>query len=195
MPDAPPPSPELPARPEPPVRPEPLVLLPPSLGLVPAFHEALVESLGALRPFFAWAAPTPTLDDTRATMERAVADFAAREGELRFVVARASDRRVLGCIGLSLRKPSIPWVEIGYWVRASEAGRGVATAAVALAEAYAVRHLGVRRLEIRMAGTNAASRRVAEKAGFAYEGTLRHARRLPSGALDDTRVYAKVFGA
>ena len=65
--------------------------------------------------------------------------------------------------------------EISYAVAPDARGFGVAAEAVdALAIALILEH-GFQRIELRVAPGNTASRRVAEKAGFSYEGLLRNA--------------------
>ena len=67
--------------------------------------------------------------------------------------------------------------EIGYWVAAEARGRGVATSATRLAAVWAFEsHPELVRLQLRADVENAASNRVAEKAGFTREGVLRAAR-------------------
>ena len=64
--------------------------------------------------------------------------------------------------------------EIGYWVGEEARGRGVATAATRLAAEWAFEaDPGLARLQLRADVENAASNRVAEKAGFTREGVLR----------------------
>jgi len=65
---------------------------------------------------------------------------------------------------------------IGYGVRAEVRGRGVATRAVRLVSAWAFEECGVQRLQLRADVLNAASQRVAERAGFHREGVLRSIR-------------------
>ena len=60
-----------------------------------------------------------------------------------------------------------------YWVRRSARGRGIATAALRQLSEYARRELGLARLWLEMPPDNAASLRVAEKAGYTREGTPR----------------------
>lgn len=62
---------------------------------------------------------------------------------------------------------------VGYWVLPSSRGRGVATAALRAACEWAFRELGLHRLELEHATGNAASCAVANKSGFALEGTKR----------------------
>jgi RimJ/RimL family protein N-acetyltransferase len=64
--------------------------------------------------------------------------------------------------------------EVGYWVAEEARGLGVATAATRLAAAWAFEsHRDLVRLQLRADVENAASNRVAEKAGFTREGVLR----------------------
>ena len=85
-------------------------------------------------------------------------------------IADASSDRVLGAIGLS---PIEHRLSVGYWVVPAERGRGVATDAVRLLVAWAVRTLGYPRLELYHFIGNEGSARVATKAGFQREGILR----------------------
>ena len=64
-------------------------------------------------------------------------------------------------------------LSVGYWVVPAERGRGVATDAVRLLVAWAVRTLGYPRLELYHFIGNEASGRVATKAGCQREGVLR----------------------
>ena len=59
---------------------------------------------------------------------------------------------------------------IGYWVDRRFANRGYTTQAVEMLTAYGFNELGLHRIEINLRPENAASRRVAEKAGFIFEG-------------------------
>lgn len=63
--------------------------------------------------------------------------------------------------------------DIGYWVAPSARGRGVASRALALVSSWAIRDLGLHRLELEHSTRNRPSCRVAEKAGYQLEGTKR----------------------
>jgi RimJ/RimL family protein N-acetyltransferase len=88
----------------------------------------------------------------------------------------------LGRVGLRLVEPGA--AEIGYWVDPRARNRGVATTAVRAACQWAVTTAGVELIEWRCQAGNVASRRVAEKAGFLIEGTLRR-RRVRHGVRVD----------
>jgi len=59
---------------------------------------------------------------------------------------------------------------IGYWIDRRFANRGFTTQAVEVLTAFGFNQLGLHRVEINLRPENAASRRVAEKAGFIFEG-------------------------
>jgi len=59
---------------------------------------------------------------------------------------------------------------IGYWVDRNYANRGFTTQAVKLVTSFGFSQLGLHRIEINVRPENAASCRVAEKAGYVMEG-------------------------
>jgi RimJ/RimL family protein N-acetyltransferase len=62
---------------------------------------------------------------------------------------------------------------VGYWLLSEHRGSGYATRAVVLASRWAFRSLDIRRLQLFCEVDNASSQRVAERAGYRREGTLR----------------------
>jgi RimJ/RimL family protein N-acetyltransferase len=75
--------------------------------------------------------------------------------------------------------------------RTDRTGRGLATAATRLVAHQGLIELGFQRLEIVMAVDNVASRRVAERAGATFEGTLR-ARLCLHGQYHHAHMYSIV---
>ena len=59
---------------------------------------------------------------------------------------------------------------IGYWVDQRFANLGITTKAVEMMSEYGFHELGLHRIEINLRPENGASRRVAEKAGYHFEG-------------------------
>ena len=97
-------------------------------------------------------------------------------------------RREDGALVGSLWTKHTDWVakitEVAYAVAPAARGFGLAAEAVdGLAIALLLEH-GFHRVELRVAPGNLASRRVAEKAGFIYEGLLRNAGHVYSGRVD-----------
>lgn len=62
---------------------------------------------------------------------------------------------------------------VGYWVSSEQSGRGVASAAVALAVAHALGPVNLHRVEATIDPDNAASRAVVSHIGMREEGLLR----------------------
>jgi ribosomal-protein-serine acetyltransferase len=63
--------------------------------------------------------------------------------------------------------------DIGYWLSRDATGRGLMTRAVRAMTTLAFEECGLKRLTIRAEPENEASWRVAERAGYQYEGLLR----------------------
>jgi RimJ/RimL family protein N-acetyltransferase len=95
-------------------------------------------------------------------------------GETAFAVTDAASGRVLGSIGVRFSEEGDVG-EIGYWLGADARGGGVTTRALVLISRWALGRKGVARVHLRADPENAASCRVAEKAGFSREGVLRSA--------------------
>ena len=81
--------------------------------------------------------------------------------------------------------------ELGYVVHPAARGRGVATEALRLLTDWALDELRLHRLELLISVDNPASKRVATKNGYSYEGTLRSAFVKP-GHWEDTEVWSRL---
>ena len=110
---------------------------------------------------------------TRADAEGYLASSAAaaRAGQSLNLLA-VDDHALLGSFGLMELDREPGFGEIGYWVAAEARGRGIATRGVVLLADWAREELGLTHIEVLPHKDNAASRRVAEKAGFADTGEL-----------------------
>ena len=94
------------------------------------------------------------------------------------------DGTVLGRVALRGIRLADGVADCTYWVLPAARGRGVATGATVAVARWALHELGLHRLELQHSTANPASCRVAAKAGFAPEGTLRSAMRHPDGWHD-----------
>jgi RimJ/RimL family protein N-acetyltransferase len=110
--------------------------------------------------------------DARAFIEHVGQGWAEGTGAA-FVIADAATGDGWGTIGLHLYPADAELGEVGYWLRREARGQGAATTAVRLVSGWAFVQLGIRRLNLMTAPENAASQRVAERAGFTREGLLR----------------------
>jgi RimJ/RimL family protein N-acetyltransferase len=84
--------------------------------------------------------------------------------------------------------------EVGYWVAPAARGRRLAARAVDTVAGFAFRTVGLHRLVLFHAVDNAASCRVALRAGFRLEGTLRQSHRYGDGAFHDEHVHGRLVG-
>ncbi|HSK16568.1 MAG TPA: GNAT family protein [Gaiellaceae bacterium] len=103
--------------------------------------------------------------------EELAREFIATTEESAFAVLDRASGELLGGIGVRTRGAGK--VEVGYWVKAGTRGRGVASRALTLVARHALADLGAARVQLTAEPENVASHRVAEKAGFTREGTLR----------------------
>lgn len=127
-----------------------------------------------------------TAEDVRAFLALPVAD-------VRRIIADAHTDELLGSVGLLRGDEEQGRAEIGYWVGAEHRGRGIAVRAVNLLADWAFAERGLQRLELHIDPANAASLRVAEKAGFAFEGVLRSYEEL-KGRRHDVAMHARLAG-
>jgi RimJ/RimL family protein N-acetyltransferase len=110
--------------------------------------------------------------------------------EYNFVIVDSSGRFVGAC-GLNQINRVNRFANLGYWVRSSDAGRGVASDAVRHLAAFAFSRTDLLRLEIVCAVGNTRSQRAAEKSGAMREGVL-HDRLFLHGQSHDAVVYSIV---
>lgn len=170
---------------------ERLKLVPPSMEIQPLMLQAIQESQVDLRVFLPWVPHALTEAESIESTQQAIRNFENFEDELRYSIIDKHSGRLHGAIGLIIRDKSIPFFEIGYWLRASSVGYGFMSEAVKALETHAFLELQVKRVEIKIAEGNTKSRAVAERCGYSFEGLLHNARRLPCGQISHTAIYAK----
>ncbi len=166
-------------------------LVPPSMDLAPQMLAAIQESKNELSVFLPWVPYALTTEDSVKNTQSAIDNYEQFEGELRFSIVDKESDILVGAIGLIIRDKTVPFFEIGYWLRTGHTGKGYITEAVKLVETYAFSELKANRIEIRAADTNSKSRAVAERCGYRFEGEHMNDRLLPSGELSNTVVYGK----
>lgn len=117
--------------------------------------------------------PEPYTEDDALDYVRAM-DAAWRAGAGgAFAVVEAASGEVAGSVGLHVVDAELAVVEVGYWAAPAVRGRGMTTRALRLLSRWLLDSVGAARVQLRADVRNAASVRVAEKAGFVREGVLR----------------------
>jgi RimJ/RimL family protein N-acetyltransferase len=148
---------------------EDLLLRPFRLSDSTQLYKAVRESLNELKPWMSWA----TERYTETTAQEYITVARARWEEhtfYAFAITRADE--LLGACTLSSLHPVYHLCNLGYWIRTSCRGRGIAGRAAKLVARFAFERLGLIRVEIVIAVNNHASLRVAEKIGAHNEGIL-----------------------
>ncbi len=142
----------------------------------PRLKEAIDSSLEHLRPWMPWARAEPQeLSEKVALLRRFRGQFDLGS-DFVMGIFDSGEREVLGGTGLHKRRGADA-LEIGYWIRSSHVGRGLATESSAALTRVAFELCDVDRVEIRVDPANEASLPIPRKLGFVEEGILR--RRLP----------------
>jgi ribosomal-protein-serine acetyltransferase len=145
------------------------------------FLEHIEASRAFLDPWLPWVAKIVDEDSARVFIQRFLDKLAASDGVLAFI-----QRDTQICGGVLLR--TIDWqakrTEVGYWIDKREAGRGLASRSVATIVRYAFDELSLDRVDLQAATTNKPSCRLAERLGFAREGTIRAASIMDGMAMD-----------
>jgi ribosomal-protein-serine acetyltransferase len=150
-----------------------LVLRPPGAADVESFWQAVTESVSELSQWMAWCHEGYSREEARAWLETCARSWDRAEA-FDFLVTDRATGAVLGACALNHLDHGNRRANLGYWVRTSACGRGVATEAAAIAVHYGLGELGLGRIEIVAALGNGASQRVAEKVGARREGLARN---------------------
>lgn len=101
-----------------------------------------------------------------------------------YAIVRREDEHLVGCVWTKRTDWPARCTEVSFALASEARGFGFAAEAVdGLAIELIMRH-DFGRIELRVAPGNTGSRRVAEKAGFHYEGLLRNAGYVHSGRVD-----------
>lgn len=104
------------------------------------------------------------------------------------IVESATDRHV-GNLKVGPINPRHRFADVSYFIGAREVwGKGYAAEAIRLATQFGFERLGLHRLQAGLYGTNLASARALEKAGFTIEGRSRRKFKTDSG-WEDHLVY------
>ena len=146
----------------------------------PELHAVIEANRDHLARWLPWAAGQ-TLADTEAFVVRSREQLLANNG---FQAALVPRGEIVGVAGFH----TVDWhnrsTSIGYWLAASEQGRGTMTAAVRTLLEHAFGSWELHRVEIRAAPQNRRSRAIPERLGFREEGVIRESERVGGRYLD-----------
>jgi len=175
-----------------PIRTPRLLIRPKQVGDGAITSAAVAETWDELHKWMRWAENRDafTAEAMEIRNRHVMASFILREGIELIGVEAATGTAVIWC-GLH----DIDWqgrqCDTGYWVRKSAQRQGFATEAANALVRYAFGALGMRRIGLTHSDGNEASRRIAERLGFSFEGIQRGANILPGGSHADRYCYAR----
>jgi RimJ/RimL family protein N-acetyltransferase len=150
---------------------------------VNALFEAVRESIAEVSPWLPWCHQNYSIEETREFI--GARELLSQGGEwYSFGIFESDGGNLLGGVGINFINRVHQMANLGYWVRTSAHGRGIATMATRLVAKFGFEELGLRRIEIVAAVGNLPSQRVAEKAGARREGVLRNRLLIRSESLD-----------
>jgi len=154
--------------------------------------KALNSSYDHLSPFM----PSAFLNQSTEESEERVRNFRAKYlSNSGFVIAIVApdESELYGSCGYYLREGPLHFTnaEIGMWIRASHAGKGLGTAVIKALVQWGFTEWNWTRLGWKCAVENLPSRRTAERAGFTLEATLRqYLPKMNTDDKSDTLYYA-----
>jgi len=168
----------------------PLLIRPYRAEDASALYEAVRESLSEVSRWLPWCHENYSIEESKEFVGSR--EKAAYDGEwYSFAVFQREGGKFLGGVGLNFFNRVHQMANLGYWVRTSAAGRGVATNATRAVARFGFEELGLQRIEIVAAVGNLPSQRVAGKAGAVREGVLRK-RLLIRGETQDAVLFSLV---
>jgi RimJ/RimL family protein N-acetyltransferase len=137
-------------------------------ALTPEDLDAVATLLGDAEALVLWGGALDR-DGARSWIERNLARYASHGFGRCAVIWRETGELVGDCGLIPTEVEGVPEVELGWITRRDFWGMGVATEAGAAWRDHGVRVLGLERIVSMISAQNVASRRVAEKLGFAVE--------------------------
>jgi RimJ/RimL family protein N-acetyltransferase len=156
----------------------------------PAVARAMLD-LGILR----WAAgasvvTAPEAARARVWLEQRLGGWT--HGNAILAVTAAADGTLLGSVSLRDVNRIPDQATLAYWVSPEFRGRGIAPRALDAVARWAFGTIRLHRLSLNHVTVNAASCRVAGKAGFRLEGTMREEFVEPGGTRHDSHLHARL---
>jgi ribosomal-protein-serine acetyltransferase len=152
--------------------------------------EAARESLDSVGRWLPWCHADYRPSDATAWIEHCTKAWLAGE-HFAFPIFDRISGELLGGVGLNQINRIHRSANMGYWVRQSRQGQGIAASAAMLVARFGFERLGLIRVEIVTLPDNLSSRRTAEKLGAQFEAIARQRLRVREQAMD-AAVYALI---
>jgi RimJ/RimL family protein N-acetyltransferase len=149
---------------------------------------AIDGSLELLRPWLPWAHDEPKPLAEKVALLRRFRGMFDLGQDFAFGAFDLEEKELCGGVGLHTRLgPDAR--EIGYWISAAHANRGLATEMAGALTKVGFETEALARIEIRCAPDNLRSLAVAKKLGYLHEATLRERLLRSDGSRRDTMIW------
>lgn len=158
----------------------------------PALFRLISEEKETLHDYFPLTVESNTsLMATRSFIRSRAAE--TRDGKSFFCgIFDKATGALLGQITVKDINWRVPKAELGYFIRSSRRGKGLAPEAVTAIADFCFQKAGMVKLLLRIDDINIPSKKVAEKCGFSYRGTLQNDFRSIDGRLMDCEVWERI---
>jgi ribosomal-protein-serine acetyltransferase len=153
-----------------------------------AVFSAVMEDVDDLMQWMSWPKNHKGADDSENYVRDMAGKWITREA-LVLGIFSPDEKTLYGGCGFHGFDWSVPSLEIGWYLRKSARGRGIASEAVTLCCTLAFDHMKVNRVWGGCDVANARSVKLFERIGFAREAHLRGERRDHHGNIRDSFVY------
>ena len=139
------------------------------------------QSRTYLKEWLPWLDFTKSVEDTKSFIRGCLKGYAENQS-LNTVILYNGE--IVGTAGFNSINWSNNTAYIGYWLGEEYQGNGIMTKVAKALTNYAINHLNLNKVEIRVATENKKSRSIPEKLGFVNEGTIRQAEWLYDHYVD-----------
>jgi ribosomal-protein-serine acetyltransferase len=151
-----------------------IVLRPTQLAQAEEIYQAISESVEEVSRWMVWCHEGYQLQESIEFLKKANAEREAGTAyAFSIYAADAAEGGLLGGCGLNFIDRDYRRANLGYWIRTSATGQGVATRAAQLVARFGFEQQGLERIEIVTDIDNTGSQRVAAKVGAYREGLWR----------------------
>jgi RimJ/RimL family protein N-acetyltransferase len=169
-----------------------IVVRPPVAEDAAGLYQAVVETMDELERWMSLATEDYSITRLVTWIEKQPETWQARTN-FNFLIFDSNTGEILGLYFLN----QVDWfhrmASLGYWVRSSQRGRGIAAGAANLVTRFGFESLELLRVEVVVSVENQASLRVAEKLGAHKEGILRN-RIYVRGQIGEAVMHSLVPG-
>ena len=153
-------------------------------------HQAKIETIDELYPWMEWAADVGNIKKDELFIRQSAAKYILRE-EMVLGAFDQNNGELCAMSGYNTLNWRNRIFTIGYWVRKSRQGQGLAQEITNALIRYAFAVFHAQKVDIFHAEGNNASQAVIEKLGFVKEGILRNHDMLLDGQYYNEHLYAR----